>query len=113
MHHSYIALCIYYAIPAIATGLCRWWKTDLIMGTNGAYWDARFDIRGIAESLVYAALWPIAGFFVVRSFYLRWPVGEALSKALDERDAQITQLEIELAQLRNHEPNITATPKNK
>lgn len=98
MHHCWIALIAYYDFPAVVYGISQWtrWKKSF----NNAMWDPRFDFFGVANSIVLAAVWPLAGFFIARCFYMRWPVGKMLSHDLDVAEARIRKLEAEIAQLK-------------
>lgn len=72
----------------------------MIMGSNSAFWDERFNLLSIARVCAAAAAWPIAAFFLVQSLYIRWPSGEKLIKIIEENDAEIKKLKDDNDRLR-------------
>ncbi len=101
MEPCYIALLIYYSVPTIVMFLYRWWKTDIVIGTKGAFWDDRFDLREIATAVLFASLWPIAGFLLLDQYKLRSKHFEKLSKEILAQDLKIKQLENEIKLLKS------------
>ena len=88
----YIALGVWYAIPAVGLFVAVWWKTDLIMGSQSAYWQERRDLMWIAKSLAVAAQWPVAGVALLLDLGLRSKRERELAKMNRELLAELRTL---------------------